>query len=155
MDITLYKCSSETNRIDKTNFLGTGLPITGAIPKGAFKVDAAELAINYPGDLSGYNYAKINVDGTNYYYYATITGDIGHQMRVSCKRDPLMSFATGIKALPMLAARCEQAAIESGQIGYNSMIVDSQQPFLAPIDIQRKQLAAFTWDSYFTLVTVG
>lgn len=155
MDITLYKCSAETNRLDKSAFLGTGLEITGAIPKGAFKVDAAELAINYNGDLSGYNYAKINVDGTEYYYYATITGDIGHQMRVSCKRDPLFSFLSQNIALPIFSARCEQAANAAGDIGFNSYFADAQQPVLVPELVQRKEIYTFNWTNNFILVTVG
>ena len=151
----LYKCSSENSRIDKTNFLGSPLPITDAHVKGVFNVTNPEIVISYPGDLSGYNYAACVVNGETYYYYATISGDIGHQLRASLKRDPLMSFKTGVLALPVLGARCEQSAIEAGQIGYNSMIVDPQQPFLAPIDIQRKELASFSWDPYYTLVTVG
>lgn len=154
MTVILYKCSAENNMINKTPYLSNPITATAHI-KGTFRADAPEMYLDYNGELEGYNYMSATIGSSTYYYYCSITADIGQTVRATCRRDPLMSFATDIKALPILAARCEQAAIEAGQIGYNSMIVDSEQQFLSPIDIQRKQLAAFTWDQYFTLVTVG
>lgn len=125
VDITLYNCTAESERLDKTNFLGTGLEITGAAVKGVFTVDAPEFVLTYPGDLSGYNYAKIGVDGTDYYYYCSISGDIGQQLRARCRRDPLMSFRNEIRALPVYAVRAEQNATENNQCGYNTYLHDS------------------------------
>lgn len=131
MNITLYKCSAEKNRLDKTNFLHNAL-LHSATVKGVFTVDAPEFVLTYPGDLSGYNYAKINVDGVNYYYYCTISGDIGQQLRVRCKRDPLFSFYTQIIAQHIRVTRCsKQAPIMQEPDGdppqgYNSMLPDNE-----------------------------
>ena len=125
VDITLYNCTAEPERLDKTNFIGTGLLITGAAVKGVFTVDAPEFVLTYPGDLSGYNYAAITVDNATYYYYCSISGDIGQQLRARCRRDPLMSFKTQIKALPVYAVRAEQQATKSNQAGYNTYLHDT------------------------------
>lgn len=155
MTIILYKMSSENNRLDKTNFLGSPLTINNAVPKGAFRVDAADFAITYPGDLSGYNYAKITVDGTDYYYFVTITGDLGQQLKASCKRDPLYSFMQAINPLPIIADRTTKQAIEAGQIGFNSMLSDNLQKVLVNQQIQRKPVMNFAWSANYTVVTVG
>lgn len=130
VDIKLYKCNAERKRVDKSAFLGQGLQITGAQVKGLFSVSEPELVLHYSGDLSGYNYAKINVDGTDYYYFAQISGDVGQQMRVICKRDPLYSFAAQLLSrsapVPILVDRCTKQAQAADLAGYNSMIPDSK-----------------------------
>lgn len=154
MTVILYKCSAENNMINKLPYLSNPIPAPAHI-KGTFRADAPEMYLDYHGELEGYNYMSATIGSSTYYYYCSITADLGQTVRATCRRDPLMSFATDIKALPILAARCEQAAIEAGQIGYNSMIVDPQQQFLSPIDIQRKQIMSFSWSNLWTVITVG
>lgn len=125
MQIVLYKCNAEKNRLDKTGFLHNALEHSATV-KGVFTVDAPEFVLTYSGDLSGYNYAKINVDGVYYYYYCTISGDIGQQLRVRCKRDPLFSFYAQIIAHNIYVQRCEQKATEDNECGYNTYIHDSR-----------------------------
>ena len=126
MDITLYKCRAENNCLDKRGFLDSALLINNAQVKGTFDVVAPQLLLQYRGDLSGYNYAKIIVDGTTYYYYATVSGEIGSAMRVSCRRDPATSFLSQLLQTPIEVTRCTKQAIEGSESGYNSMIHDTE-----------------------------
>ena len=96
MTVTLYKYTGEENRVDKTGFLSSGLLLSDVIIKGAFNVVSPSLVISYPGDLSGYNYAACTFDGSTFYYYVKITGEIGGRITADLKRDPLYSFKAQI-----------------------------------------------------------
>lgn len=131
MQVTLYKCSAERSRLDKSGFLSDALSVPATI-KGIFSVQQPELVLHYPGDLSGYNYIQCTFDDVNHYYWCRISGDIGQQLRAACKRDPLYTFAAQIKAHPIRVTRCSKQAplmLEPDgdpPQGYNSMLPDNE-----------------------------
>lgn len=156
MTVTIYKYHGEVNRLDKTNFLLNGIQINNVSIKGMFRADAPELYLDYSGELDGYNYIKIDIDSnTTFYYFATFTADLGQTVRATCTRDPLMSFKTAIRSMPIVADRTTKQAIEAGQIGFNSMLQDPLQKVLVYEQIQRKSIMEFAWASTYTVVTVG
>lgn len=153
MVLTLYKYSSETNRLDKSNYLSGGVDRSGEI-KGTFNIDAPQFIFTYPGDLTGYNYLSAVVDGVTQYYYARITGDVGGRLIATCTRDPLMTFKTGIAETDIIARR---SALETKLLtdpGCNAYLPDSQQPVLVPTIDDYYLLHTFTPGSYI-LVTIG
>ena len=112
MDIMIYKCNAEANRLDKTQFLTGGISASATI-KGTFRADAPELYLDYHGELTGYNYIRATINGIYMYYFARFSADTGQTVRASCSRDPLMSFASQILLHPISVTRCEQQATQN------------------------------------------
>lgn len=123
MDIMIYKCNAEVNRLDKNQFLTGGISATATI-KGTFRADAPELYLDYHGELTGYNYIRATINGVYMYYFARFSADTGQTVRASCSRDPLMSFAAQILDTPIYVTRCEQQATESNLRGWDTYIRD-------------------------------
>lgn len=155
MTLTLFKYSGETNRLDKAPFLTGGVDRSGEI-KGTFNIDSPQFVFTYPGELTGYNYLAATFDGTTHYYYARITGDVGGRLIATCTRDALMTFKTGIAALPVKSARCEQRADDVGVVrGFNSFLPDPNRQVLQSTLQRRFVLGSMTWQPTRILVTVG
>lgn len=156
LQVIAYKYTSEPNRLDKTNYL-IGAKETTAEIKGTFRADAPELHLNYTGQLAGYNYLRVTIaPGVYYYYYATITAELGQTYRASCVRDPLMTFRSSIKSLPIKSARCEQRAEDTGAVrGFNAYLPDPQRQILQPTLQRRFEIDSLAWQETRILVTVG
>lgn len=153
MTITIYKCSSENNRLDKSSFLTDPLTVSATI-KGDYSADAPELYLQYAGELSGYNYVSALIDGVQQYYWARFVAGIGQTVRAICRRDPFMSFSACIKSLPIIASRSAQRAADSQGAGWNAYLSDPQQPLLVPTKEDVYMLGEFSWGSMI-LLTVG
>ena len=93
LNLTLYRCVAERDKLDKSAQLLDPIAATGSIIKGDYRADAPEIVLSYQGELAGYNYIRAEIAaGVYYYYYATFTADIGQTVRASCRRDAMMSF---------------------------------------------------------------
>ena len=123
MDIMIYKCNAEANRLDKTQFLTGGISASATI-KGTFRADAPELYLDYHGELTGYNYIRATINGIYMYYFSRFSADTGQTVRASCSRDPLMSFASQILLHPISVTRCEQQATQNNPKGWDTYIRD-------------------------------
>ena len=156
LQVIAYKYSGEKNRLDKRDFLSDPLETTAQI-KGTFRADAPELHLNYNGQLSGYNYLRVTIaTGVYYYYYATITAELGQTYRASCVRDPLMTFNSSIRSLPIKSARAEQRADDVGIVrGFNAYLPDPQRQILQPTLQRRIPIDSMAWQPTRILVTVG
>lgn len=169
MTVRLYKYSGEKNRLDKTALLGTYFD-TDATIKGTFNVEAPQLVLNYTGGrtISEYNYASMVVDGVTYYYYVTISGEIGNRMLCTCARDPLMSFKTDLLNCSIIARRTSMQGKVFGGLGYNSFLQDPLHPILqttSSMDLRGQDggeaslgvllNGAYSWNTKPILVTVG
>lgn len=156
MVITLYKYSSEPNRLDKTAYLSAPIYGIDCTIKGTFTTDAPELLLSFRGDLSGYNYGLCTFNGQNNYYYVRIAGEIGGKIRAICTRDPLMTFKTGVLALPIKADRCEQRADDVGIVrGFNAFLPDPNRQILQTTLQRRLVVDSMEWQPTRILVTVG
>ena len=153
MTITIYKCSSENNRLDKSGFLMDPLTVTATI-KGDYSADAPELYLQYSGELSGYNYISALINGAQQYYFARFVAGIGQTVRAICRRDPFMSFAAGIKSLPIIASRSAQRAADDQSAGWNAYMHDPQQPLIVPTKEDVYMIGEMSWGSLI-LLTVG
>lgn len=156
LQVIVYKYSSEPNRLDKTNYLIGAIETTAEI-KGTFRADAPELHLNYAGQLAGYNYLRVTIaPGVYYYYYATITAELGQTYRASCVRDPLMTFRSSIRSLPIKSDRAEQRADDVGIVrGFNAYLPDPQRQILQPTLQRRIPIDSMAWQPTRILVTVG
>lgn len=153
MTIKIYKCSSENYRLDKSGFLTDPLTVTATI-KGDYSADAPELYLQYSGELSGYNYISALINGAQQYYWARFVAGIGQTVRAICRRDPFMSFAAGIKSLPIIASRSAQRAADAQSAGWNAYMHDPQQPLIVPTKEDVYMIGEMSWGSLI-LLTVG
>lgn len=150
----VYKYSSEPNRLDKTNYLIGAIETTAEI-KGTFRADAPELHLNYAGQLAGYNYLRVTIaPGVFYYYYATITAELGQTYRASCVRDPLMTARAQIINCDIIARRTSQRAADENGAGFNAYLPDNSLPVIVPTKEDFYLLHKFAWGDYI-LVTIG
>lgn len=153
MTITIYKCSSENNRLDKSGFLSDPLTVNATI-KGDYSADAPELYLQYTGELSGYNYISALINGAQQYYWARFVAGIGQTVRAICRRDPFMSFAARIRTLPIIASRSAQRAADDQSAGWNAYMHDPQQPLIVPTKEDVYMIGEMSWGSLI-LLTVG
>lgn len=125
MDVILYRCSADNKMLNKRPYLSSPITATAHI-KGVFRADAPEMYLDYHGELEGYNYMQATIGGSTYFYYCTITADLGQTVRATCRRDPLMSFYDQLLPMPIEVTRCTKQAIEGSESGYNSMLHDPE-----------------------------
>jgi hypothetical protein len=143
MTITFYNYAGEPATIRKQ--LGTGYTITGSMRGPLDAQNPYITAENIPG---GANYAYIAELGAYYYMDPKDiirTGICGVQLR----RDPLMTFATQILALPAIAARAQ-----TDDDRYSSYLIDTEQRMYAYKTICTRLMHTFEYGDYI-LITAG
>lgn len=91
--------------------------------RGEISVDAPVILIQAT-ILTG-NYVKIPEFG-RYYWITDRNIERTDLTELTLRSDPLMSFASQIRQLPIEVTRCTKQAIEGSESGYNSMIHDAQ-----------------------------
>lgn len=96
--------------------------------RGEISVDAPEIVIE--ATLETGNYVRID-DFGRYYYIKDRNVLRTGLTELTLKSDPLMSFASQIKELTILADRCTKQAEPGDPVGYNALLPDPQLPITA------------------------
>lgn len=104
MNITLYNCSAEPNRLDKTSFLTSVLAVTNAAANTELGVEKPVLIIESTTDLSNVNYAYIQ-DFGRYYNVRQGSAPVNNMWRFDCDVDVLMTYKNEIGALSGVISR--------------------------------------------------
>ena len=105
MDITLYSCTAEPNRLDKTSFLTSKKAITGAVPRGDIGCMTPTITIEaVDSEIVGANYCYIS-DWGRYYFITDIHCPVDGLFIISLRTDVLMSFKDNIKQLTGVVSR--------------------------------------------------
>lgn len=156
MTVHIYNTPTSPDHLIK-DVTSVGVELTPAV--GVSGAVRGEMVIDRPvveitGSWRDGNYAYIP-DFDRYYYIKSRDLTRKDLTILVLESDPLMSFAVGIRSLPILATRCEQAAIAEGDTGYNSHLADGLQPILVNELVQCKEVYKFSWSENFILVTVG
>lgn len=152
-EIKVYNTPTSSDHLTK-DLTSTGVYIgsyKGTV-RGEISVDAPEITVE--ATLETGNYCEI-IDFGRYYYIRDRKILRTGLTVLRLESDPLMSFAAGIRSLPILATRCEQAAVSEGDVGYNAHLPDGLQPILVNELVQCKEIYRFSWSENFILVTVG
>ena len=99
MNITLYNCSAEPNRLDKTSYLTT-------VASSATAAANTELVVTFESssDLSNVNYLYIAELG-RYYNVKEITAPVNNLWFFSCGVDVLMTYKSQIVNLAGVVKR--------------------------------------------------
>lgn len=114
MTIDLYSTSDDPRKINKS--LTTIASSLSCKPAEPCSLIAPRLILNYSSTYSGTNY--IYISDFDRYYFAELTLLTGTELLLSCKLDPLMSFA--LDDITIHAIRSESAGI--------NYVVDPQLP---------------------------
>ena len=104
MDITLYNCSTEPNRLDKSSFLTSVLAVTNAAANTELGIEKPVLIIESTADLSNVNYAYI-ADFGRYYNVRQGSAPVNNMWRFDCDVDVLMTYKNEIGALKGVVSR--------------------------------------------------
>ncbi len=101
-EITVGVYTGERAVLDKWNKTGSRLTLTGSV-RGDIDLVSPSVKVNR-NLLPFYNYAYIP-EFSGYYYITEINDYTRDISIITLKRDPLQTFAAGIKASPAIAAR--------------------------------------------------
>ena len=102
MQITLYKCSSETNQVDKT--LTNATILNGSLKQGASVVNPV-IFIEHENP-TGFNMVNIP-DFNRFYFISDIVNKRDNLWELHLTVDVLMSYKTQIKNLNVIVERAE------------------------------------------------
>lgn len=105
MTLTLYKCTSENQRVDKSSYLGSGSTYTFSFKDESSAFEPIVL-ISTSTNITDKNYAYIDTLG-RYYYITDITLVRAGLYRVKLHVDVLMTYRTQIKACSAVIKRQE------------------------------------------------
>ena len=98
MNITLYNCSTEPNRLDKSNYLTSVASYENVAANIELGVEHPTILIQTSTDLSAVNYAYIAEFG-RYYHVNALHVPVNDMWRIECTVDVLMTYKTEILAL--------------------------------------------------------
>lgn len=103
--VNFYTSSADPRTLDKTSYLtalGTAQTISS---KHEIDILNPVFTINYDSTLLNANYCYIET--FNRYYYCTISTDTAQKIIVKCTVDPLHTYHTAIKNVPVTVVRSE------------------------------------------------
>lgn len=108
MNITLYKCTAENNRLDKTDYLTVMANYPDCTSRSSLSLMAPQILIEEDiSVLSQCNYLYIAEFG-RYYYIDSITAGAMGVYVLQCTIDVLMSFKADILQMQGVVERQEQ-----------------------------------------------
>jgi hypothetical protein len=105
MTLTLYKCTSENQRVDKSAYLGSGSSYIFSF-KDESSAFEPSILISTNTNITDKNYAYIDTLG-RYYYVTDITLVRAGLYRLKLHVDVLMTYRTQIKACSAVIKRQE------------------------------------------------
>lgn len=135
MTLTLYKCTSENQRVDKSSYLGSASSYTFSFKDESSAFEPSVL-ISTASNITDKNYAYIDTLG-RYYYITDITLVRADLYRVKLHVDVLMTYRTQIKSCSAVLARQESD---------NNMYLDDPEFKV----YNNKQVDCYTFSSPFT-----
>lgn len=147
MDIVLYICNSEPNKIHKS--LSGGETLDGVLRNNTSIVNPV-IAVEFDGDIVDYNYVYIEAF-SRYYYVSNITSIRNNIWELSLKVDVLMSFKNEL-------SHCSAILEKSSEINSKS------SPYIKTVSnvvLSKRKTdiisfsSGFNSDGEFILITAG
>lgn len=140
VEIQLYQCTAETNRVDKTDYLALLDTITGTM-RDTISVTNMSIEIEYP--IPTFNYVYIPLFN-RYYFVDDISSVVYGVWSVALSVDVLMSYKDTIKTL--------EAFVDRSQSNYNLKVIDNKLPLekteTVEVDTVQNQLFVDNFGTY-------
>lgn len=125
MNVTLYRCSSGSNVLNKTLEALSEAPVT-ARAKGNVDIDQPTLILSYASTDFNYFYVA---EFDRYYNVLARSLQPGSEIVVTGISDPLQSFASGIENIETLIVRAEDPELRNRYIADSSIPIPSDPQF--------------------------
>ena len=125
LEIDLYKCTAERNKVNKSSDVGTAISFTSCNLKSPTSVIDPVIMLETTSDVWQYNYMYIR-DLARYYFINDIIFVRTGLYEIHCHVDVLYTYKTEISGL--------SAAISRNESLYNNLIVDERRPLLNDTD---------------------
>lgn len=108
MQITLYKCTAENNRVDKSSYLSSAVNINVTLKQMTSVMNPTMTITDSAGslDVTSYNYLYIP-DWNRYYFINNITSVRNGLWEISASIDVLHTYRNGIRGLKGVILRQE------------------------------------------------
>ena len=139
MDITLYNNTAEPIVVDKTNYLGTGLTLSGNLRESTALLSPSFLVES--SSFLNFNYCYIP-DFNRYYFIQSIELNSKNLYRLNLNIDVLMSFKDNIKNLSGIVSRNEHT--------YNKLLEDDRLSFEYGRSVDEEEIVPETSSTYPT-----
>lgn len=140
VEIQLYQCTCESNRVDKTEYLKLIDTISGTM-RDSISVTDMSIEIEYP--IPTFNYVYIPLLN-RYYFVDDMTAVVYGVWDVALSVDVLMSYKDTIKTL--------EAFVDRSQSNYNLKIIDNKLPLekteTVEVDTVQNQLFVDNFGTY-------
>ena len=140
VEIQLYQCTCESNRVDKTEHLKLIDTISGTM-RDSISVTDMSIEIEYP--IPTFNYVYIPLFN-RYYFVDDITAVVYGVWDVALSVDVLMTYKDTIKTL--------EAFVDRSQSNYNLKVIDNKLPLekteTVEVDTVQNQLFVDNFGTY-------
>lgn len=140
VEIQLYQCTCESNRVDKTEYLKLIDTISGTMRDSISMTDMS-IEIEYP--IPTFNYVYIPLFN-RYYFVDDITAVVYGVWDVALSVDVLMTYKDTIKTL--------EAFVDRSQSNYNLKVIDNKLPLekteTVEVDTVQNQLFVDNFGTY-------
>lgn len=140
VEIQLYQCTCESNRVDKTEYLKLIDTISGTM-RDSISVTDMSIEIEYP--IPTFNYVYIPMFN-RYYFVDDITAVVYGVWNVALSVDVLMTYKDTIKTL--------EAFVDRSQSNYNLKVIDNKLPLekteTVEVDTVQNQLFVDNFGTY-------
>lgn len=126
MQINLFNCNAERNRVDKTNYMYNRFVMDGTL-KNTTSVINVSVEVEKTNPVTpGYNYMYIQ-EFNRYYYITDIINLSSNRWRIDATCDVLMSFKDDILRTSAIIDKAENSLASNLYLNDGSFIMDSRK----------------------------
>lgn len=126
MQLVLYYCKAERERIDKTNFLGNPLQMNGTLRSPSSVIDP-EITIEKSNlAYNGYNYMYIP-DFKRFYFITNVTSVNNKLWKINAHVDVLMSWRNDIRGSKVIIDKSQVMALSNMYLDDGSFVMDTRK----------------------------
>lgn len=139
MDIKLFTCTAENERVDKTDYITNELPISGTLKGSTSVIDPIFIIENENPAIQHYNYMYIP-EFQRYYYINNITSIRTNLWEIEAHVDVLYTWRASIKQMKAVIDKTENALDANLYIDDGGFVMDTRKynkviPFSTGLDL--------------------
>lgn len=127
MQISLFRCTAENNRVDKTNYISGRYAINGFL-KNKTSCENPVIEIEKASNPITYDYNYMYIDEFKRYYYITdIVNVSANRWEIHAHVDVLFSFIGDIRKMRVIIDKSEDETNANMYMNDGSFVMDSRK----------------------------
>ena len=127
MQISLFNCTAEKNRVNKSDYISNRFPLNGVLKRNTSCVNPV-IEIEKPTNPITYNYNYMYIDEFKRYYYITdIVNVSANRWEIHAHCDVLFSFMDDIKHTQAIIEKSENESNANVYMNDGSFVMDSRK----------------------------